>query len=130
MKKIIMSTLVLLTAGVIQVQAQEEVLKSLKSSFISGNLASVSNYLSTRTELAFEGDKKIYQKEKAELVLKSFLNENKPKDFQILHQGASKEGIKFYIGELISANGTFRVLVYLRTKGDKSLIETLDISKE
>ena len=131
MKKVIASTFVLLLSGMLlHVQAQEDVIKSLKAGFKSGSVYEISNYLSPRTEIAFEGDKEIFQKDKAEQILKDFFTQNKPKDFQVLHQGASKEGLKFYIGELLSSSGTYRVLVYLRTKGDKSLIETIDISKE
>ena len=60
----------------------------------------------------------------------NFLNENKPKDFQILHQGASKEGLKFYIGEMSASTGVHRILVYIRNDDGKMLIETIDISKE
>jgi hypothetical protein len=126
MKKVIASTFVLLNIAFVQVLAQEDVQKSLKIGFKSGNVKEIAPYLSTKTELAFDGDKKVYQKEKAEQVLQNFLTQNKPKDFQVLHQGASKEGLKFYIGEFVSINGTYRVLVYMK----KSLIETIDISKE
>ena len=101
-------------------------LKNIKAGFKSGNATVVSNHLSTRVEFALESDKKLLRKEKAALVLQDFFLVNKPKDFQLLHQGASKEGLKFYIGEYISVSGTHRVLIYLR----KSLIEKIDISKE
>jgi len=125
MIKIIASTFVLLNIT-FQVLAQEEVLKNIKAGFKSGNATVVSNHLSTRVEFALESDKKLLRKEKAALVLQDFFLVNKPKDFQLLHQGASKEGLKFYIGEYISVSGTHRVLIYLR----KSLIEKIDISKE
>lgn len=125
MMKKIASTFVLLNFA-FQVLAQEDVLKNVKAGFKSGNATVVSSHLSTRVELALESDKKILRKEKAVQVLQDFFLVNKPKDFQLLHQGASKEGLKFYIGEYISVSGTYRVLIYLR----HSLIEKIDISKE
>lgn len=129
MKNLIVGTLVLLLFSS-STQAQEEIMKGVKSGFKSGNMSEMSPLLSSKVELAFEGEKRVYQKKDAESVLKDFFTNNKPKDFEILHQGASKVGLKFYIGEYKSASNTFRVLIYLRTKDDKSLIETIDISKE
>ena len=125
MKKKIASTFVLLNIA-FQVLAQEEMLKSIKTSFKTGNSMGISTYLSAQIEIALDGDKKVYRKDKAIQMLQNFFMRNKPKDFQVLHQGASKEGMKFYIGEYVSVSGSFRVLFYMR----KSLIETIDISKE
>ena len=124
------STLVLLFVFAFGVNAQDDVVKCLKSSFKTGSVKELSPFLGARTEIAFNGEKKIYEKASAEQTLANFLNENKPKDFQILHQGASKEGLKFYIGEMIATTGVHRVLVYLRNKDGKFSIETIDISKE
>ncbi|MBC7388210.1 MAG: DUF4783 domain-containing protein [Opitutaceae bacterium] len=130
MVKKIACTFVLLTVVVSFASAQDDIVKCLKSSFKSGNIKELSQYMGSRTEIAFNGDKKIYEKASAEQILGNFLLENKPKDFQILHQGASKEGLKFYIGEMTAATGIHRVLVYLRNNDGKVLIETIDISKE
>lgn len=129
MKTIIISTCVLLTKG-FTAHAQEDLLKAIKSGFKSGQTTEIVPYLNQRTEIAFEGEKQVYDKNKAEQVIAGFFAQNKSKDFQVLHQGASKEGLKFYIGELNTNNGTFRVLVYLKNNGGKSLIENIDISKE
>ena len=123
-------TFVLLTVFVSFASAQDDIVKCLKSSFKTGSIKELSPYLGPRTEIAFNGDKKIYEKAAAEQTLGNFLIENKPKDFQILHQGASKDGLKFYIGEMTAATGIHRILVYLRNSSDKVLIETIDISKE
>jgi len=126
MKKIITSTFVLLIIVFIQVFAQEDLQKRIKTGFKTGNVKEFSFYLNSKTELAFDGEKKVLKKDKAEEVLQNFFLLNKPKDFQVLHQGASKEGLKFYIGEYVSMNGTYRVLVYMKM----TVIETIDISKE
>ena len=126
----ISNTFVLLIVAVNFASAQDDVVKCLKASFKTGSTKEISPYLGSRTEIAFNGDKKIYEKASAELTLGNFLTENKPKDFQILHQGSSKEGLKFYIGELVAVTGVHRVLVYLRNSNGKVLIETIDISKE
>ncbi len=123
-------TFVLLIVFVNFASAQDDIVKCLKSSFKTGSIKELSPYLGSRTEIAFDGDKKIYGKTAAEQTLGNFLTENKPKDFQVLHQGASKEGLKFYIGEMTTVNGIHRVLVYLRNNDGKVLIETIDISKE
>ena len=130
MSKTIHCTFVLFFAIFLSAQAQEDALKSIKNSFKTGNAKELVSYLGTRTEIAFDGEKKVYDKSRAEQTLVNFLNNNKPKDFQILHQGASKEGLKFYIGELESSGGIYRVLVYLRSDNGKTFVETIDISKE
>jgi hypothetical protein len=130
MKVKIGSTLVLLTTSLFVAQAQDDLAKNIKSSFKAGNLNGLADYMGQKLEVAFESEKKTYSRDKAEQVLGKFFTENKPKDFQVLHQGASKDGLKFYIGEYSSNTGTFRVLVYLRNIGGKQVVETIDISKE
>lgn len=129
MKKLIIGTLVLLGLC-LSATAQDETIKIVKSGFKTGTTTEIVNLLSNKVEVAFDGEKKIYSKNETEKVLNEFFTTNKPKDFEILHQGASKIGLKFFIGEYKASTGTFRILIYLRSKENKSLIETIDISKE
>ena len=129
MKKLIIGTLVLL-GFYFNATAQDETIKIVKSGFKTGTTTEIANLLSNKVELAFDGEKKIYSKNETEKVLNEFFTTNKSKDFEILHQGASKVGLKFFIGEYKASTGIFRILIYLRSKDNKSLIETIDISKE
>lgn len=129
MNKVIVSTFVLLNCAILT-QAQNDLVKNIKSGLKTGNVKEISPYLGQRTEIAFDSDKISYEKDKAEQTLNKFLTDNKPKEFQLLHQGASKEGIKFYIGELSTEKGTYRILIYLKNNVNKQVIETIDISKE
>jgi hypothetical protein len=129
MNQLVVSALVLLSST-LYVQAQEDLIKGLKTGFKTGNVKEISPYLGQRTEIAFDSEKTSYDKEKTEQTLSKFLVDAKPKDFQMLHQGASKEGIKFYIGELTSDLGTYRILIYLKKNESRNLIESIDISKE
>ncbi len=129
MKHVLVSTFVLLNSPLFA-QTQDDLVKALKSGFKTGNSKEISPYLGQRTEIAFDSEKMSYDKEKAEQTLSNFVSNVKPKDFQMLHQGASKEGIKFYIGELSTDKGMYRILIYLKGNEKKNLIESIDISKE
>lgn len=130
MNLLIVSTFVLSSYVSGVAQATDDLTKSVKTGFKTSNAKEIAPYLSDKTEIAFDGEKTSYSKEKVDQVLSKFLSDVKPKDFQMLHKGASKEGIKFYIGELSSEKGTYRVLIYLKNNVSKTIVESIDISKE
>jgi len=126
----LLSTLVLLSYVSGFAQAPNDLAKSVKLGFRTANAKEIAPHLSEKTEIKFDGEKALYSKDKVDQVLTKFLTDVKPKDFQMLHKGASKEGIKFYIGELSSEKGTYRVLIYFKNSVNNPIIESIDISKE
>jgi len=121
--------------------AQEEVIGSAKVALKSGSSKDLSKFFHNTVELKItddeaDGANNNYSKTQAEYVLKGFFKDNPPQDFVYVHQGTSKEGLKYAIGKYTykdnagKAAGTFRVFMKLKQYDGSYLIDEIDFSKE
>lgn len=110
--------------------AQDEIVESAKTSIKSGAAKELSKILNEGVELNMDGEKANYSRTHAEFVLKDFFGKYPPTDFSYIHQGSSKEGLKYAIGKYTHAKGSFRVYLVIKQIKGKYLIDTLDFSKE
>jgi hypothetical protein len=121
--------------------AQEEVIGIAKVALKSGNSKDLSRYFPNTVELKISDDdvdatNNNYSKTQAEYVLKGFFKDNPPQDFIYVHQGTSKEGMKYAIGKYTYRDnagkvaGTFRVFLKLKQYEGSYLIDEIDFSKE
>ena len=74
---------------------QSEVINNAKTALKSGSSKELSRYCNKMVELNFDGEKSSYSKTQAEFVLRDFFKKHPPTDFEYIHQGASKEGLKY-----------------------------------
>lgn len=88
----------------------------------SGNAKELVKQFHSSVELNIDGEEATYSKSQAEAVLKDYFDKNPPKSFEVNHQGASKGGLPYAIGEYNSDGSTFRVWIRLRKTGSKHLI--------
>jgi len=109
---------------------QSEVINNAKTALKSGSSKELSRYCNKMVELNFDGEKSSYSKTQAEFVLRDFFKKHPPTDFEYIHQGASKEGLKYAIGKYTYSNGSFRVYMLVKQFNGNYLIDTLDFSKE
>lgn len=121
--------------------AQEEVISSAKTALRLGNSKDLSKFFHNMVELKItddeaDGANNNYSKTQAEYVLKGFFKDNPPQDFVYVHQGTSKEGLKYAIGKYTyrdsagKSAGTFRVFMKLKQYDGSYLIDEIDFSKE
>ncbi|SFE70657.1 DUF4783 domain-containing protein [Thermoflexibacter ruber] len=124
------------------VSAQDEIISNAKVAIKTGNSKELIKHFHNTVELkisANESDGVMsnnYSKTQAEYVLKGFFKDNPPQDFVYVHQGTSKEGMKYTIGKYTyrdstgKAVGTFRVFMKLKMYEGSYLIDEIDFSKE
>jgi hypothetical protein len=110
--------------------AQSDVITNVRTALKSGSSKELSRHFNEMVELNINGNKSSYSKTQAEYVLKDFFKNNPPVDFQYVHQGASKEGIKYAIGKYTYNDGSFRVLVLVKQIKGNYLVDLIDFSKE
>ena len=121
--------------------AQEEVIANAKNALQSGSTKDLTRHLHTTIELKFEDDENdmslsdSYSKTQAEYVLRDFFKKNPPQNFEYVHQGSSKEGMKYTIGKYTYVSqtgkvGYFRVFMKIKRYEGKYQIDELDFSKE
>ena len=90
----------------------------------------MSNYFNDLIEISINGEKGSYSKTQAEFILKDFFRKNPPIDYKKIHQGASKEGLNYMIGNYTCADGSYRVYIVVKLFKGSYLIDTIDFSKE
>ncbi|MGC9331210.1 MAG: DUF4783 domain-containing protein [Bacteroidales bacterium] len=95
----------------------------------AGDVESLSNYFSESIELILVNKEGIYSKTQATQILKQFFNTNRPKKFNVLHQGGS-ENAKYAIGTLNTTRGKYRIHFLVKIKNNKALIHQLRIQEE
>ena len=62
--------------------------------------------------------------------LDAFFSANEPDNFDYIHQGSSPGGICYAIGSYQSGDNSFRVVLVLKEKADRYLVDTITISRE
>ena len=95
----------------------------------SGDAGQLSNYLNDNVEMVILDKEGIYSKDQAEVILNDFFKKNPPRRFSLLHQGGKTKS-KYGIGNLETADQTFRVYFLLKETNGKQIIHQLRIEKE
>lgn len=97
----------------------------------NGDVEKLSEYFDDNVEIVVLENEDIYNKIEAKKIIQAFFEKNKPKSFSQVHQGTSKsKGSKYCIGNLVAGGSSYRVYLYLKTQGNKYLIQELRIDKE
>jgi len=104
----------------------DNVIAALKT----GNAKGLSRYFGANVDLAVLKDEDVYSKAQAELIIKNFFVKHRPKGFKIIHQGMSKLGLQYAIGNLTTSNGNFRVTFSIKKTGTRQYIQQLRINRE
>ena len=113
-----------------QALGQSEIISNAKAALKTGSSKELAKYFNKMVELNIDGEKANYSKTQAEFVLRDFFKKFPATDFQYIHQGASREGLKYAIGKYSSPNGSFRVYMLVKLFDGDYLIDTIDFSKE
>jgi len=90
-------------------QSFDGALKQMKTAISAGNYSSLSDLFSNSVDLTVKDTDGIFSKAQAKGVLKSFFENDKPKSFQLKHQGSSNDGTVYAIGLYVSTKGSYRV---------------------
>ena len=111
-------------------QTQADVVNNVKASLKAGSSKELVRYFNEIVSLNVDGEKSNYSKTQAEIIMKDFFTANPPSSFEYIHQGNSKEGLLYTIGQYTHPNGTYRVYMLLKSFNGKYLVDTLDLTKE
>lgn len=110
--------------------AQSEVVASVKETLKAGSAKELSRFISPTIDVTIDGNLQSYSKTQAEFVFRDFFKQHPPSDFSIIHQGSSKAGQPFAIGQYKSNAETYRVFMKIKVTGDKQLLQEISFSKE
>lgn len=93
----------------------------------TGNTTELSNHFEKSVDLSIPGNEGVFSKTQARLVLKTFFLKNKPSDFEVVHNGDSKNNSHYSIGNLKTSKGTYRTYILYKEVDKKVTILELKI---
>lgn len=122
--------LVILTLQVFASHGQSDVISQVRETIKAGSSKELSKYLFQTVDVTIEGKVQSYSKAQAEFVFRDFFRQHPPAEFNIIHQGSSKGGQPFAIGQYKSTDGTYRVFMKIKSINRQQLLHEISFSKE
>jgi hypothetical protein len=108
-----------------QVQV-EEVSKALQK----GDFPRVAAYFDKVVVLTINDEQSTYSKSQAEMVLKTFAGKHHPRNFQLQKKGtAPSDQSIWFIGELITDSGSFKVYIFFKYKNGQYVLQELRLEQ-
>lgn len=126
----ILPLVVLLVFSSTFAQGQNETIQKVKQVLEVGNAHELIQYVNNKVDLNIDGEAGTYSNSQAEGVLKNFFKLNPPSSFQINHEGESKNGLVYAIGEYKTGESSFRVWIRLKKINDQFVIHEMSFVKE
>lgn len=120
-----------LLLGVWGVRAQgTDQFSVVRTAIAGGSSRDLAQYLAPSVEVSFDGESQSYNANQTELVMRTFFTKNAPSSFEIVHQGASNDGIPYAVGRYVGRSGTYQVFLKLKPKRSTPMIDTMNFTKE
>lgn len=108
---------------------QGDVINEVKETIKAGSSKELSKFLFQTVDVTIEGKVQSYSKAQAEFVFRDFFRQHPPMEFTIIHQGSSKGGQPFAIGQYRSGDETYRVFMKIKTVNRQQLLHEISFSK-
>ena len=110
--------------------AQNDAISLIKETIKAGSSKELSKYLYQTVDVTIDGKVESYSKAQAEFVFRDFFKQHPPSEFGIIHQGSSKGGQPFAIGQYTSGNDVYRVFMKIKATDKEQLLQEISFSKE
>jgi hypothetical protein len=110
--------------------AQGGVIDQVKETIKAGSAKELSKYLNQTVDVTIDGNVQSYSKAQAEFVFRDFFKQHPPAEFSIIHQGSSKGGQPFAIGQFKSGGETYRVFMKIKVINNQQLVHEISFAKE
>jgi hypothetical protein len=127
---VIVSVLALFLMSNFTLRAQVDVVSQVKETIKAGSAKELANYLNQTVEVTIDGKVQSYSKAQAEFVFRDFFKQHVPSEFNIIHQGSSKGGQPFAIGQYKSGAEVYRVFMKIKTVSNAQLVHEISFVKE
>ncbi len=130
-KYISLVVFVLISFRAVPLLAQNnDVINQVKETIKAGSAKELSKYLNQTVDVTIDDHVESYSKAQAEFIFRDFFKQHPASEFNIIHQGSSKGGQPFAIGQYKSGNETHRVFMKIKTVGNQQLIHEISFVKE
>jgi hypothetical protein len=109
-------------------QTQQTFENGLIDAFKTGNAERIAAYFGENVDLSILGKTNLYSSSQAQQILQHFFTDHAPSEFTVIHKGQARAS-QYFIGELTTANGIYRVTINSKTEGNKKVINSLTIAE-
>jgi hypothetical protein len=110
--------------------AQGDVISQVKETIKAGSAKELSRFLNETIDVTLNDGPQSYSKAQAEFVFRDFFKQHPPEEFNIIHQGTSKGGQTFGIGQYKSGTETYRVYMKIKGADNQQLVHEISFAKE
>ena len=108
-----------------------DVSNEVSSSIRSGNAREVAKHFGPNVDLKFPGNEGTFSRNQAELIVRNFFSRNAPASFSVQHQGPSRDGSLYVIGNYRTKNGeAYRVYFLIKTISGNTVLHLLQFEKQ
>ncbi len=121
-----MATLVMAQSESNNSKAEKAISQAIKTS----DAQALSNYFYTNIDLSLPDANGVFSKDQSRQLLKKFFSKHQVSNFKVKHNGSSRKGTFFTIGDIDTPNGKFSIYYLMRQKEDKYLIHQFQIQTE
>lgn len=112
------------------VAQQADVINQVKETIKAGSAKELSKFLYQTIDVTIDDKVESFSKAQAEFVFRDFFRQHPPNEFSIIHQGSSKGGQPFAIGQYKSAADTYRVFMKIKVVNSQQLVHEISFVKE
>jgi hypothetical protein len=119
-----------LTLQVFAAFAQSDVIGQIRETIKAGSSKELSKFLYQTVDVTIDGKVDSYSKAQAEFVFRDFFRQHPPAEFSVIHQGSSKAGQPFAIGQYKSGDEVYRVFMKIKSANNQQLLHEISFSKE
>jgi hypothetical protein len=130
MKYIVLAVFAVSSLFSTRLLAQADVINQVKETIKAGSAKELANYLNQTIDVTIDNSVQTYSKAQAEFVFRDFFKQHPATEFNIIHQGSSKGGQPFAIGQYKSGTDTYRVFMKIKTVNSKQLVHEISFVKE
>jgi hypothetical protein len=92
-----------------------------------GDAHDLAAYFSASIDLTLLDNEDVYSDKQAEVIFNQFFADNKPKTFELKHEGKSKVEDYYYIGVLKTTNGDYRLTFFLKKEASAFKVKQIRI---
>tara|TARA_B100001093_G_C26797419_1_gene1001780 strand:+ start:356 stop:646 length:291 start_codon:yes stop_codon:yes gene_type:complete len=93
------------------------------------NSDKIVNFFDNKTQLNIEGN--LYQENnyKSSLILDNFFNDNDISSFNIIHKGDSEDKLIYLLGEYLSSDKIYKILIFVEESDKELKIKEIKIDR-
>ncbi|PPK85555.1 uncharacterized protein DUF4783 [Neolewinella xylanilytica] len=131
MKSVLFIIAVSLSPFLVTATASAQSLGEITRALGAGDTRSLAAAMDTEVELSLLEEENLYSRDQAVQKLSAFFAAHSPSGFSQVHQGSSKaDDAEYCIGNLATADGSYRVYIYIAKKGDRMVLQELRFDRE